>query len=129
MIGRIHLKNLIFYGHHGDLPEERVLGQRFIIDLVLTLDMAEVARTDDLNATVDYVHVYELCRQMLEKERVNLLETLASHLADRILLEHPRVLTVEITVKKPAVPLRGAVDYVAVELTKERENGLPRPRQ
>lgn len=124
MIGRIHLKNLVFYGHHGDIPEERVLGQRFSIDLSLTLDMAEAAKTDDLAATVDYVHVYDLCRQMLEKERVNLLETVAAHLADRILAEHPRVLNVEITVRKPSVAIRGVLDYVAIELSKARENGI-----
>jgi 7,8-dihydroneopterin aldolase/epimerase/oxygenase len=125
MIGRIQMKNMVFYGHHGDMPEERVLGQRFIIDLELSLNMAEAARTDDLAKTVDYVGVYEMCRQMLERERVNLLETLASHLADRILADHPRVLKVEITVKKPSVPLRGALDYVAIELSKEREDSLP----
>ena len=120
MIGNIHMKAMVFYGHHGDIPEERVLGQRFIIDLSLTLDMTEVAQTDQLASTVDYVGVYDLCRRMLENERVNLLETLAAHLADRVLAEHPRVLKVTITVKKPSVPLRGALDYVAVELTKER---------
>lgn len=129
MNGRIHMKNMVFYGHHGDIPEERVLGQRFIIDLVLTLDMAEAARTDQLGATIDYVRVYDLCRQLLEKERVNLLETVASHLADRILLESGRVTRVEITVKKPSVPLRGAIDYVAVELSKDRENSVPGPGQ
>lgn len=128
MIGRIHLKNLVFYGHHGDIPEERVLGQRFTIDLALTLDMAEAAATDDLNATVDYVRVYELCRQLLEKERVNLLETVAARLADRILAEHPRVSHVEITVKKPSVAIRGVLDYVAIELSKARENGVPGAR-
>ena len=126
MTGRIQMKNMVFFGHHGDIPEEQVLGQRFIIDLVLTLDMSDVVRTDLLADTVDYVGVYEQCRQLLEKERVNLLETLASHLADRILAAHPRVRAVEIVVKKPSVPLRGALDYVAVELTKTREDGLPR---
>jgi 7,8-dihydroneopterin aldolase/epimerase/oxygenase len=128
MTGRIHLKNLVFYGHHGDIPEERVLGQRFTIDLTLSLDMAEAARTDQLGSTVDYVHVYELCRQMLETERVNLLETVAAHLAERILAQHSRVLQVDITVKKPSVAIRGVLDYVAVELTKVRENGLPGSR-
>ena len=128
MNGRIQMKNMVFYGHHGDIPEERVLGQRFIIDLVLSLDMAEAAQTDSLSKTVDYVGVYELCRKMLEQERVNLLETLASHLTDRILAEHPRMTRVDITVKKPSVPLRGVLDYVAVELSKQREDGLPRSR-
>jgi dihydroneopterin aldolase len=70
-----------------------------------------------------------LCRKIVEGEPVNLLETLAVRLADQILAETPRVNAVEIVVKKPAVPLRGAVDYVAVELTRTREESFSRSRQ
>jgi len=129
MNARILMKNLVFFGRHGDIPAERELGQRFIIDLTLSLDIAEVARTDRLDSTADYVAVYELCRAIVEGEPVNLLETLAARLVDRILAETPRLTAVEIVVKKPGVPLRGAVDYVAVELTRTREESLSRPRQ
>jgi dihydroneopterin aldolase len=129
MNGKIFLKNAVFYGHHGDLPEERTLGQRFILDLVLTVDLAESMRSDKLKDTVDYVEVYELCRRVVEQERFNLLEALAGRLADRILELNTRVQAVEVVVKKPAVPLRGAVDHVAVELNVTRENRLSRPGQ
>ena len=33
----IELRGLAFYGYHGALPEERSLGQRFVIDLALGL--------------------------------------------------------------------------------------------
>ncbi|HEU5078145.1 MAG TPA: dihydroneopterin aldolase [Opitutaceae bacterium] len=129
MNGKIFLKNAVFYGHHGDLPEERTLGQRFILDLTLTVDLTLSAKTDQLKDTVDYVGIYELCREVIERERFNLLEALASRLADRILAVNTRVSQVDIVVKKPAVPLRGAVDYVSVELIKTRENSVPGSRQ
>lgn len=129
MTGRIHMKNMAFYGFHGALAEENALGQRFLIDLVLTLDVAEAARTDDLHATVDYVQVYALCRQIVEKDRVKLLETLAQHIIDRVLDSCPRVTKVEIIIKKPSVPIGGALDYVALETSKERESRVPRPGQ
>ena len=43
MTGKIHLKNMAFYGYHGALAEENTLGQRFLVDLTLTLDIAEAA--------------------------------------------------------------------------------------
>ncbi|HSY53686.1 MAG TPA: dihydroneopterin aldolase, partial [Opitutaceae bacterium] len=46
MNGQIHLKNMVFYGYHGHLAEENSLGQRFMIDLVMALDIADAARTD-----------------------------------------------------------------------------------
>ncbi len=129
MNGRIHLKNMVFYGYHGELAEENRLGQRFIVDLALSVDMAEAARTDDLKKTVDYVRIYDLCRQVMEHDRVKLLETLAKDLMDRILAECDRVAKVEITIKKPSVPLKGILDYVAIETSKTREQSLPRPRE
>ncbi len=129
MNGRIHMVGMVFYGHHGDIAEERTLGQRFIVDVVLTVNMAEAAVTDQLASTLDYVAVYAICQQTVEKEPVKLLETLASRLAKKILAEHPRVLKVDILVKKPSVPLRGALDYVAVEISQDREDGLPRSRE
>ena len=129
MNGRIHMVGMVFYGHHGDIAEERTLGQRFIVDVVLTVDMTEAAITDQLSSTLDYVAVHAICQQTVEKEPVKLLETLASRLAAKILAGHPRVLNVDIMVKKPSVPLRGALDYVAVEISQAREHGIPRARE
>ena len=89
MNGRIHMNGLVFYGHHGDIAEERTLGQRFILDVVMTVDAAEVARTDALESTVDYVSVYSICREVVEKEPVKMLETLAVRLGERMaFVEH-----------------------------------------
>jgi dihydroneopterin aldolase len=120
MNGRIHLKNMTFYGYHGHLAEENALGQRFMVDLVLTLDIADAARTDALQHTVDYTQVFALCRDVLEQDRVKLLETLGSDIIDRILAKFERVQQVDIMIKKPSVPVPGALDYVALETSKAR---------
>ena len=120
MNGRIHLKNMLFYGYHGDLAEENKLGQRFIVDLVLSLDIAEVARTDALDATVDYVRVHEVCRELVEGKKVRMIETLAARIAERLLEDFPRLTSVDVMVKKPSVPMKGVLDYVAVETSRTR---------
>jgi dihydroneopterin aldolase len=120
MTGKIHLKNMAFYGYHGALAEENALGQRFLVDLALTLDIGEASRTDQLVHTVDYVQIYALCRRIVEQERVKLLETLANHLLDAVLAACPRVQTAAIVVRKPSVPLGGPLDYVALETEKSR---------
>lgn len=122
------MKGMVFYGHHGDIAEERTLGQRFVVDLVLTVDVTEVTRTDALKSTVNYVDVYSICQDVLEKEPAKMIETVALRLGEKILEGHPGVLRVDVLLKKPSVPLRGALDYVAVELTLSREDGLPRTR-
>ncbi len=115
MTGKIHLSNMAFFGHHGDVPAETELGQRFYVDLALTLDIATVARTDALNDTVDYVAVHALCRELMEGPPLKLIETLAARILQEILQKFPRVTQADITLRKPSVPLRGVLDYVAIE--------------
>ena len=126
MTGRITLSNMVFYGYHGDLPEESKLGQRWIVDLILTLDIAAAAATDDLSQTVDYTRVYAICRETVEKDRFKLIEALANHVIDRVLDASPIVDAVTITIKKPSVPIAGILDHVAVETSKTRADRLPR---
>ncbi len=120
MPGKIHLKNMSFYGYHGARAEENTLGQRFMVDLTLTLDIAEAARTDSLVSTVDYREVYTLCRKIVEQDHVKLIETLANNILDQVLATCPRVTEAAIVVRKPSVPLGGALDYVAIETSKTR---------
>ena len=129
MTGRITLSTMVFYGYHGDLPEEKTLGQRFVIDLVLTLDIAAAATTDDLQKTVDYTKVYRICRETVEKDRFKLIEALANRVIDRILAACPIVDQVDIVIKKPSVPIAGILDHVAVETSKSRADCLPRTGQ
>jgi dihydroneopterin aldolase len=120
MTARIHLRNMAFYGYHGHLSAENALGQRFQIDLALTTDITEAASSDALEDTVDYVAIYGLCREVVEGAHVKLLETLAARIMDRVLQDFPRVQKVEITIRKPSVPLPGVLDHVALETSKSR---------
>lgn len=121
MTGKIHLKNMAFYGYHGALAEENTLGQRFLVDLTLTLDIAAAAQSDNLHDTVDYVHIYSLCRKIVEQDRVKLIETLANDILNQVLATCPRVTEAAIVVRKPSVALGGPLDYVAIETSKVRE--------
>ena len=111
---------MVFYGYHGHIAEESRLGQRFLIDIALSVDTTEAAATDDLAKTVDYTKIHSLCREHAEDRRYRLIETLAEKISQQILKEHPRVHQVEITIKKPSAPIAGVLDYVALQHTKTR---------
>ena len=55
----ITLKGLAFYAFHGVLVEENKLGQKFIVDLQMFLDLSSAGDNDDLNQTVNYAEVYD----------------------------------------------------------------------
>ncbi len=52
--GRILIEKLDIYAYHGFFSEEERLGQRFVIDLVLDVDLRAAAASDRLTDTVDY---------------------------------------------------------------------------
>lgn len=117
---RIVLEGLAFYGYHGALPAERDIGQAFIVDCALLLDLAPAGRSDDLRLTTDYGAVYRDIQAVVEGPPVQLLEALATRIADVLLVRHP-VDAVWVRVTKPRAPIAGAVfSRVAVELTRRR---------
>lgn len=117
---RILLEGLSFYGYHGALPAEQTLGQPFIVDCALTLDLAPAGAADDLKLTVDYGAVFRDIRAFVEGPPVQLLETLATLIAGNLLARYP-IREVWVRVSKPRAPLSGAVfSRVAVEVTRRR---------
>ena len=118
----IHLRNMQFYGFHGVNPEEKVLGQRFEIDVALSVDTRPAGLSDDLRQTINYAQVYKVVKHIVEKEKFDLIEALAETLAAQIGKRFGPD-GVRISVRKPHVPLKESVlDYVAVEIDRRPES-------
>ena len=118
---RIHLEGMIFYAYHGVNPEEQELGQRFVVDLQVELDLAAAGCSDALAETVSYTHLYRTVRAVVEGERYKLLEAVAEAIAQRVLASFP-VSAVRTRVKKPSPPIRDAVlEGVTVEVYRKRQ--------
>ena len=116
----VALRRMVFYGFHGDRPEERSLGQRFIVDVVLTADLSQAGASDSLEDTVDYGEVYSMVKRVVEGPPLNLLEALGERICGEAMRISDRIESVEVLVVKPAVPLRGALDGAEVRLVRRR---------
>lgn len=118
---RIILTGMQFYGFHGVNPEERRLGQPFIVDLEAELDLRAASASDRLTDTVSYTHLYRVVKAVMEGEPRHLLEAAAGSIAHRVLEEHPAVSAVRIRVQKPRPPIKGSViASAAVEIYRAR---------
>lgn len=106
---RIILEGMVFHGRHGVLPAERELGQPFVVDVELGLDLRPAGLSDDLAKTVDYGEVHRLAKQVVEGDPTDLTETVAERIASAALEEHPLVEVVRVKVKKPNVRLGDTV--------------------
>ena len=108
------------FAHHGVFAFERREGQRFVIDLVLGYDSGPAAASDDLRDTVDYGSLVAAVKTAVEKDPVDLVETLAQRISE-VCLVHDRVDWVRVTVHKPDAPIEATFTDVALTITRRRE--------
>lgn len=113
------LEGMVFFGRHGVLAAERELGQRFVVDVEMRLDLRPAGLSDGLSETVDYGEVYEVVRGIVEGPPFGLIEAVAERVAAAVLRDHPLVEGVRVKVAKPQVRLGDAVlAHAAVEITR-----------
>ncbi|WP_042453871.1 dihydroneopterin aldolase [Neobacillus dielmonensis] len=117
---KIYVTGMEFYGYHGVFPEETVLGQRFIVDLTVSLDLKRAGETDNLNYSVNYGELYQLCKEVTEGKPKKLVEAVAESIASSVLERFQSVVEATVKVIKPDPPIPGHYDSVAVEITRGR---------
>jgi dihydroneopterin aldolase len=114
-VDRILIPGLREHGVHGVLPEERVRKQPFEVNLELHVDLTKAGTTDDLADTVDYGLVCEAVSRVVATESYQLLERLATRIAEVCTVD-PRVTGVVVEVRKLQPPVPVEVDHVAVRI-------------
>lgn len=119
----IHLKGMRFYGYHGVFAEETRLGQHFVVSTALYLDVSEAGKRDDLTLTVNYAHVYERIKAIVQEERFLLIEALAERIASVLLDTYTIVKQISVEVVKPNPPFEAYFEGVSVQITRTREQG------
>ena len=114
---KITLKNMVFYAYHGTESHEQKGGQKFQIDVEMSLDLSKAIESDSLEDTVSYPDVYTLIKGVVQKEQFNLIESLANAIALAI-LENFHVGEVTVRIRKPGAIIGGILDYPEIEITR-----------
>ncbi|WP_460868449.1 dihydroneopterin aldolase [Rhodococcus aerolatus] len=117
---RIELRGLRVRGHHGVFDHERRDGQDFVVDLVVWLDLAPAAASDDLADTLHYGELAHAAAAVVAGPPRDLIEAVAGEVADGVLAD-PRVTAVEVTLHKPSAPI--PLDFADVAVVVHRERG------
>ncbi len=111
----IHLRGLEFYAYHGVLPEEQILGTRFLIDMDLFVDLSQAGSSDQVGDTVHYGEVYQVIKDCVIGGRHQLIEHLAEEIAQCVLGKFS-CSSVRVEVHKPQAPISGIFRDVSVEI-------------
>ena len=111
----IYLNDLVFNGFHGVYAAEKKIGNTFKVDV--RIQFTPTTKTiEQLDQTIDYVHVYQLIQNIMAIP-TPLLETLVGKIADQILAEHSiaESVFVKITKQQLAIPFFEGTTSVSIE--------------
>ena len=114
----IHLRGLEFYAYHGVMPEEQVLGQKFLIDMDIFCDLSLAGSSDQVKDTIHYGEVYQVIEACVNSNRHQLIERLAEDIAQRVMGQFSCT-SLRVEVHKPQAPIPGIFRDVSVEIWRE----------
>jgi dihydroneopterin aldolase len=115
---RISLNKLLFVGYHGLYPEEKKLGNNYSVEIDIDFNPKQ-SIIDQLDQTIDYVHVYAIVKKWMEIP-TPLLETLVGKIADDILSSQALANKVFVKITKLHLPISSFEGNVSVKIEKSR---------
>jgi 7,8-dihydroneopterin aldolase/epimerase/oxygenase len=120
MSDTIFVNGLLIHAHHGVMAHEEKVGQRFMIDLELAIDLAPSGHSDKIADTVSYSAVVDTATRAFTRTSFRLVEAAAAAVAEDLLDGFPKVSSVRVTVHKPHAPIAAIFNDVGVSILRKR---------
>lgn len=117
---KIYINDLEFIGNHGVFPEEKILGQKFLISVILETSTREAGVSGDLTSSTHYGYVADDIEKVFFSKSFDLIESLAEEIAKAILNNYSLISAVIVKVCKPWAPIKKHFSSVAVEIKRRR---------
>ena len=118
-MGVIRIESMEFYSYHGHYTEERIVGNRFLVDLMMETDCEKASFSDELDDALDYQRAYELVKAQMN-EKSFLLENIARRILDTLFANFDDLEKAEVKVAKLNPPMGGKIRAVSVTLLRHR---------
>jgi 7,8-dihydroneopterin aldolase/epimerase/oxygenase len=115
----IQVKGIRAYGYVGYLPEERVLGQWFEVDLTIWVDLTTAAESDEIADTLDYREAIAIVKEQITTAKFALVEKLIGAIADKLLILD-KVHQVRVQLSKPAAPIPDFSGRITLDITRTK---------
>jgi len=111
----LQLNGMKFFAYHGVNEQERIVGNTYLVNLKLGLDMTKACQSDQLEDTLNYAKVYKQVAAVMQ-----IPCKLIEHLAEKICLQLRNTFTeiqyIEIRLKKCHPPIVGIMQSAEVIL-------------
>lgn len=121
---KIIIEGLRIFAYHGVNPEEKQDGQHFVIDLTAETDLTAPGKSDDLTNTVSYAKIVKTIKRVMAEDKYDLIERVAYRIIEQVFKEYEPIEALTVRVRKPEAPISAEFSWVAVELSRTREDIL-----
>ena len=121
MADRITLTGLELHGYHGVFAEEKRDGQPFVVDMTCWLNFSGAAAEDDLEQTINYAELAEIAAEIVQGPARDLIETVATEIAESAMAHFSELYAVEVTIHKPQAPIPRTFADVSVTARRSRK--------
>lgn len=111
----ILLENLKLYAYHGVGEQERLVGNHYLINLKIKIDVTKAVQSDCLNDTISYAEVFEIVKEEMAVSS-KLLEHVAGRIISALRKEYPNIQTIELKLSKNNPPMGADLDYASILL-------------
>lgn len=115
MSSKIYLRNVRFHAFHGVLQQEGIVGNDYLVNLVLDYDFSSAMQTDELQGTLNYAEVYQKVREEMTVPS-KLLEHVAGRIAHRLFSDFPEIQKLQLSITKVNPPMSADSDGAGVEV-------------
>ena len=114
-MGRVELVDMEFFARHGCFEEERIIGNKFIVNLWVECDCTNPSETDNINDALNYQVLYDIVTREMEIPS-HLLEHVAGRILKCVKAAFPHISAAQVKIDKLNPPLGGRVGASRVTL-------------
>lgn len=117
----IELKRMEFFANHGCFEQEQIIGNKFMVDLLVNVDCSEAETSDQIDKALNYTELYNIIKEQMAITS-HLLENVAGRIIDKIVAKFPQIDQAKIVIDKLNPPLGGQLYASSVTITYTKEN-------
>lgn len=115
----IFLENIHLFAYHGIGKQEQQVGNEFIVNIKMTVNISRSGATDDIKDTVSYAEVFEVI-----KSEMNIPSKLLEHVCIRIIrqlfLNFRPIEAIDLKLVKRNPPMGGDLDGAGIQIQCDR---------
>src|SRR5204862_1418627 len=128
--GRIEIRGLRCRGRQGITPADQQQAHDYLVDVALSVDIADAVAKDDLAAALDISEVASCVREEIARRPRALIERVTADVARALLARFDRLSEVTVRVTKPEpAGLDAAAEGVELTIARSRRSSQTASRR